>query len=224
MKILLLSMLVLTSIFSGCGHKPAPFIPTDAQYEQHSAAQLNDSPNQAILQVLIIYGSSSCNHVALRVYSPQQGSIFWDPAGYYGIQGSQSAERKNDILVEDAPTLNQYVSFRTETEFPSKIMEIFEWHIKPSKANQLRKILLKGSEPVIFGKGIFSTKSTGLYCGADISNFLSQATKDIMTIEQTFFPHDLEKQLYTQKPDRVVLIIFNNPITIQKILLNTKQP
>lgn len=49
-------ILGLTYFASGCGHKPAPFIPFGADHKQISADQLADVPDQSRLQVMIING------------------------------------------------------------------------------------------------------------------------------------------------------------------------
>lgn len=201
----------------GCGHAPAPYMPSQIEFVTVSPQTLADRPDQATLHVLIIYGPASCNHVALRLFSPDKGAVFWDPAGYYGIQGSITAHRKNDILIRDAPSLETYISFRTETEFPSKAMEIFEWQISKKQALRLQQTLIQGAKTALPQPGTFKTKGTGLYCGSDVSGFLDTYAADVMTIEQTFYPHDMEKQLYTQKPDRIFFIEITPRVSIREI-------
>lgn len=213
-KLICFSLLLL---FTGCGHKPAPFMPETAELSPISPDIVADTKDRSTLQVFIVYGPSSSNHVALRIYHPKKGTVFWDPAGYYGIQGSITANRINDILVEDAPTITDYISFRVETEFPSKAMEIFEWTITDQKADYLQQVLKIGSKTVIARQGLFVTKGIGLYCGADVSGFLETFADDIMTIQRTFFPHYLEKQLYGQSPDRVIFVDFDEPDLIKKV-------
>ena len=216
--VLALAFLCMTLSAAACGHKPAPYAPDQSRFDVVSMDELSDRQDQATLQVMIVYGASSSNHVALRIFSPLEGTIFWDPAGYYGRQGSQKADRINDVLIDDAPSLKAYIKFRTETEFPSKLMEMFEWHLTVQQANIMRNILIKGSGPVLPAPGVFRTKGAGLFCGSDISNFLEQAAGDIMTVKQVFFPDALEKQLYEQSPANVYHVWLDPQIVIKKLV------
>ncbi len=196
--LVLLSLLIL-----GCAHKPTPFLPLKAISTQISSKILEDKKDQAILQVLIMYSSSFCAHTALRLSDPENGAVFWDPAGGYGLEGSVSVKRNKDLIVNDAPTLNNYIRFRTE--IPTKTVEIFEWKITQETANKFYTILINGTDR-FHTKGKFSTQGQGFFCGADVSDFLNRFGTDFIQVKKIFFPHDLERQLYLKLPDRVIIV------------------
>ncbi len=197
-------ILLLGLVFvSSCLHAPLPYAPLNLMSTQIEPQALEDDAEQARLNVLVIYGTSACAHTALRLHSPGRGALFWDPAGSYGTKGSAKARRQKDLVFDDTPTLSDYLFFRRE--IPTSAVEIFEWLIPTKKADELHDILLLGADRSN-GKGKFSSRGYGLFCGSKVSDFLHRFAEDIITVQNAFFPHNLAKQLYAQSPDRVIII------------------
>ena len=213
-KYFFILVLAIPLMAQGCGHKPAPFLPLDAVKTRIPVQNLEDQKGQASLQVLIMYSATHCSHAALRLYYPHKGAIFWDPAGGYGLEGTASAKRENDLILEGAPTINDYIRFRTE--IPTRMLEIFEWSIALDIAENLYTILSNGTDKS-HPRGRFSTKGTGLFCGAHISDFLNRFALDLFHVEKVFFPHDLSKQLYKKKPDRIIIVDVWKTMDIKEI-------
>ena len=213
-KVLTILLLAITFLIMGCGHKPNPFLPLEAKKTQIPSNHLEDQKGRASLQVFIMYSSSFCAHAALRVYHPGRGAIFWDPAGGYGVDGNVYVKRKKDVILDGAPSINDYIRFRTE--IPTRSLEIFIWQITLDKADDLYAILLDGTDEV-HPKGAFSTQGKGLFCGAHVSDFLNRFASDLFYVEKVFFPHDLSKQLYKKEPDRIIIVDVWKKIDIKEI-------
>lgn len=195
----LFSMIFLT----GCGHGPVPFLPQNWSATEIQHHELDDVGGQARLQVLVMYSGASSVHAALRIVSPHKGPLFWDPAGGYGRDGSARAQRVRDVIVENPPTLAEYLVFRRE--IPTAATEIFEWRLPPQLSNTLYDILADGADGS-HPNGKFNTRGIGMFCGANVSDFLSRFVRDIMLVQKVIYPHDLARQLYRQYPDRVIIV------------------
>ncbi|MGB3211709.1 MAG: hypothetical protein WBB19_13480 [Desulforhopalus sp.] len=205
---------ILTLMTSGCFHSPAPYVPADAAVSVQGETITECQNTMSCLQILIMYGSHICAHAALRLEYPTGKSLFWDPAGGYGKAGSVFAERDRDVIHRNAPTLNEYIFFRTEIE--TAAAEIFEWRIEAQQADKLYNILSRGTDDAA-PEGKFSPQGAGLFCSSHVSEFLQRFAGDLLTVEKVFYPHALAKQLYTQSPDRVIIINFDDYISIREI-------
>ena len=211
MTITTLTALLSLLLFTGCVHLPAPHLPQSWNGTVADDRALIDPPNQAQLQIIIAYGQLVENHAALRLVSPGRQALFWDPGGGYNKQTAPHT-RWNDLIVQDPPDLKTYLAFR-RTRFDSAV-EVFEWIITAEQAEELYDVLQNGrdaSDP----SGAFRTSTMGLFCSVAISDFLNRFAGDILTVSDTYFwPNELAKVLYTQSPNRVIMIRPDNPLVI----------
>jgi hypothetical protein len=202
-----------------CYHRSNPPMLPKAWYgKECDAKSLDDNPGQSKLHVMVMYRGTSCVHTTLRVFCQTKGPVFWDPAGGFAAKHHYAGQarrhrrfdapvkdgyvRENDVLVEKVPGLNQYLDWRKRID--THAVEIFEFNLTDSEAEELYTILhygTKRSHP----KGRFSTKAIGLTCGLSVARFLHRFAEDIVEVDTVFFPHNLAKQLYNEKPDRVVI-------------------
>ena len=191
--------IVLLGALSGC-HGPAPYLPEAWTPKTIGSLALEDN-DEARMDIFIIYSSHMCSHTALRIYSPKEGSVFWDPAGGYGTdEYPVVAARHNDLVVDPVPTVLDYVDFRQY--LPTSRMEIFEFKLPDEVAVRMIDILRSGYYPD--GKR-FYTRTDAFYCSTRISEFLSKYAGDVVNVGKEFFPHNLAKRLYAQPPDRVII-------------------
>ena len=195
--------LLATFFLAGCGHGPVPFLPRTWSATEIRTHDLDDVGDQARLQVLVMYNDISSIHAALRIFSPHKGPVFWDPGGGYGRDGSVRAKRVRDVILEEPPGLKDYLAFRRE--IPTIATEIFEWRLPPQLSNTLYDVLADGADGS-HPNGKFNTRGIGLFCGANVSDFLNRFGRDIMLVKKVIYPHDLARQLYNQYPDRVIIV------------------
>lgn len=185
---------------SGCMHKPAPNLPADWEGKPIPLASLADQETDK-LYVFIMYDKSMCAHTALRIHSPEHGSLFWDPAGGYGKpEYPVVATRKHDLVIAPIPTIPDYLSFRQY--LPTSKVEIFEFDIKPEQSRRLISLL---TPPAGERRAPFKTETSPMYCATSISKFLSEHATDILRVRKNFFPHALSAELYQANPNRIVL-------------------
>jgi hypothetical protein len=112
------------------------------------------------------------------------------------------SERRNDVISEEVPTINQYLAWRKLIN--THAVEIFEYNIPDGEAEELWTILRYGTKRS-HPKGSFSTKAIGLTCGLSVARFLHRFAEDIVEVDNVFYPHNLAKQLYKENPDRVII-------------------
>ncbi len=192
--------LFVALFFSGCMHMPTPYLPDDWNGTPIEITGTQDGDNDK-LSIFVIYGAGVCAHTTMRIYSPEHGVLFWDPAGGFGdpeyvIQG----DRDRDMLVNPVPTIAEYLEFRREIDTVK--LEIFEFTITPEQALHLMTLLKAqpgGDEEY------YPTKAAVMKCAASISDFLEKHAGEIFEITAGFYPHALAEQLYEKKPDRVIV-------------------
>ena len=200
-------ILVLTVFFlSGCLHLAAPHAPEN--WKKNSTivepSVLEDDPDKAVLQVLIMSGPIHCAHTALRLYCPGKGPLFWDPAGGYGREEDYpTVERRYDVFVNNlAPTLNDYLKFRVF--LPTATTEIFQW--SPDAKTVCGYYDTLANEGLTHrDKSFFNTTSKGVHCNLSVSQFLRDHAEGFSGVEKKFFPHDLSDRLYKLKPEKVYI-------------------
>lgn len=191
--------LVLLLAMSGC-HSPAPFLPINWAPKEINPLSLEDS-QQAKLHVFIMYSSRMCSHTTLRIYAPGHGVVFWDPAGGYGTpEYPVVAKRRSDLVVDPIPSVLEYIDFRQY--LPTSRAEIFEFNLSGEKAIQMIDILRSGKHS---DGGRFITRTDAFYCSSSISEFLERYAGDEIRVTKEFFPHNLARQLYQNKPARVFI-------------------
>jgi hypothetical protein len=179
---------------------------------------LEDNPEQAKLHVMVMYRGGSCTHTTLRVYCQTKGPLFWDPAGGFAAHhhyagparryrrfaapSTVDSVRRNDVLIEKVPTINQYLAWRKLIHTHG--VEIFEFNIPDDEAEELWTILRYGTKRS-HPKGAFGTNAIGGTCGFSVARFLHRFAEDIVEVDTVFLPHNLAKQLYKENPDRVII-------------------
>ena len=196
-----LALLLFISLLAGCVHGPAPHRPAGWDHTRIDLKAVADSPNQPLLQVIIVYGPWWCHHSALRLVCPDRPVLFWDPGGSYGIFHQEDI-RSKDLIRKDPPDLEAYLKF--SWNFSSVEVEVFEWDLEVEYAHELYDVLYYGTNKN-HPAGKFTTPTIGGLCCVALSDFLHRFATKVMTVPKSyFFPHDLARVLYTQSPRRVL--------------------
>jgi len=196
-------LLLLLCLLMGCFHAPdsSRLLGTweNTPIDMKSVA---DTPAQALLQVIIIYGNFWSHHSALRLVCPDRPVVFWDPAGSYGKDFLEEV-RSKDLIKVNPPDLEMYVQHIWK--FTSVEVDVFEWDLQPDYACELYDVLVKGTNKDHPG-GRFTTSTMGMFCTVKLSDFLHRfAGKTMIVPKSFFFPRSLAQVLYTQSPKRVLL-------------------
>ena len=164
------------SFLTGCcfhGSYP-PMLPSTWNGNEYDAKSLEDDSGQSKLHVMVMYHKTSCKHTALRLYCRTNGFLFWDSAGgfssrhryagqarryrRYDAPVNEGPVRENDVLVEKAPSLNQYLDWRKRID--THAVEIFEFNISDEQAEEIWTIIRYGTKRS-HPKGRFSTNAMG---------------------------------------------------------------
>ncbi len=218
-KLLIILFALGIAVNSGCcfHHSSVPKLPKTWHGNECDTKSLEDDPEQAKLHVFIMYSGMICSHVALRVYGQSKGSIFWDPAGGFGrhddvdptLQNSDSdipaelgSVREKDVIVEGAPSINQYLAWRKQIQTSG--VEIFEFNLSDDDAGKFWNIIRYGTN-YSHPKGAFQTNAVGGTCGLVVAKFLHRFAEGIVDVNTVLYPHNLSKQLYKENPDRVIV-------------------
>ncbi len=120
----------------------------------------------------------------------------------YDAPVNEGPVRENDVLVEKAPSLNQYLDWRKRID--THAVEIFEFNISDEQAEEIWTIIRYGTKRS-HPKGRFSTNAMGGLCGLSVAKYLHRFAEDIVKVETVWHPHRLAKQLYKENPDRVIV-------------------
>lgn len=196
-------LLLLIILASGCMHRSLNNIPRNWQGSVVDPVALNDRPDVATVQLLIVYGSFSCNHTASRYYCPGKGALFWDPGGGYGTKGYVQVDRSEDIIVRNIPSLNDYLYWRTLV--PTVATEIFVWEGNNEKICGLYdRVAAASVNDRITG---FDADANGLFCSVATSKFLRDYAQDLMQVKKWGMPHNLSQQLHQQKSADKIYIV-----------------
>ena len=197
-----LVLLVLLSA-NGCFHLPVQHLPASWTGTPMDLSETADRPDEAKLQIIIAAGIVMDNHAALRMTCPGRVPLFWDAGGNYARE-TQFTDRRNDIIIKDPPDIPSYVKWREHLHDES--IEIFEWNLDAAQACRLYDILVHGTDKD-HPAGKFRSSTPGLFCSTAISDFLMRFAGETITLEETYFwPSELAGALYTQSPDRVIVI------------------
>ncbi len=199
--VLVLVFLLLS--ITGCFHRPSPYMPADWPRTPAALESLAVDAAAPRLQVIIGYFNAWPNHTALRLVAPDRPVIFWDPGGGYGLKPPLH-ERINDIIVDGAPDIVTYLPFRWYNN--DALIEIFEWDLSHAEAGRMHHVLMVGAGLATDSEIDFDTDAPGFFCAAAISEFFHRfGSPTIRTMEITFSPARLSRDLYRQDPDRVLL-------------------
>ncbi|MGH7214322.1 MAG: hypothetical protein ACREIT_06120 [Tepidisphaeraceae bacterium] len=190
-KALVVSIISLTT---GCYFGP-PKVPAGWSVSAPTSLAPTTAPSQAgRLQIIICYGRGSSTHACLRLESPGDAPIFWDPGGQFGIDPYPYHQRKDGLVVEPIPTLSQYWDFRTGYQ-AERYMEVFEWDLGDTESRALHDRMTLGEVRTAYPGGM---------CAIAVCNFLRQcAPRGARVAHSYLLPHSLAAHLWTQKPDRV---------------------
>jgi hypothetical protein len=190
----------LLSLLSAC-HSPAPHLPLHWPQEPVTAAIGHQE--QASLEIFVVYSRWVCSHTALRLHHPELGSMIWDPAGGYGIEGiPPDVSRKEDLIICAPNSTADYLDFRKST--PTAAMEIFYFPVDPTEAEHMMRLLQAGASGE---KGHPKTRTQPFFCCTAISEFLAANGPSGWDVRPCFFPHTLSAMLYRQK--HLMLFIFD---------------
>jgi hypothetical protein len=186
----------LLLITAGC-HSGKPLIPQGWTVSRVEPGTHAPESTGGRLQLIICYGAGLSDHAAVRIESPPDAALFWDPGGRFGTVPPLH-ERARCLVLDRPPTLEQYWSFRTDF-CAERWMEVFEWDLPPEEAKRLRGILHDGS----IGRGGFDTDYVGLACAVGVSDFLRHSRAAGIRLDDWYFlPHSLAARLWGQHPSR----------------------
>ncbi len=211
--LLYLTLLSLLGLLgpAGCA-SPGPQAP--AQWQPQRATTRDSAEFDRAgpaLQVLICQGQVHGTHTGLRVLQPGAETVFWDPAGQFGIK-REDLRRSRDVIAENAPSIAEYVEWRFHGAEDSAVA-LFEWRLTPQRARYFADILTHDAV-VPEGEEEFETTTIGLFCCHAVCKYLDRFAKDEMTIPTFWYrPEHLGDHLWTQHPDRVA--IFHDDGTIE---------
>jgi hypothetical protein len=198
----IVTLLLFAFLLVGCFHAPGAYRPDNWVNNRIDLKSVADNPNQPLLQVIIVYGPWWCHHSALRLVSPGQPVLFWDPGGAYGTHLSLDV-RSKDLIRINPPDLETYLQFGWR--YSSVEVEVFEWDVSSEDAHELYNILINGTDKT-HPAGKFTTMTIGGFCSVNLSDFLHRFASKIMIVPKSFFlPHNLARVLYTQSPKRVLV-------------------
>ena len=219
--VICLVLLFQLAVLCGCVVGPAPYLPQDWISHPGAFASIGTNP-QSKLQVIVTYSGFESSHSALRLVTSDGGVTFWDPGGDYGRfdddwnaqfgPWASEIERDNDLILSNPPDIGMFVRWRWTLEDTS--VEVFEWDISESRAQELQRILLHGTDDT-HPAGSFSSWTFPLFCTMATSDFLRRfASPMIQLPERYFFPDNLAEALYTQAPSRVRVFTWDGQKTV----------
>ena len=205
-------IIALALVLSGCAIDPAPYLPKTWISQSYALKATAWEKKKSTLQVYV-----TDTHVALRLVTSADPDIFWDPGGDYGLfdddWGTQYAplpegiKRAKDLIVSKPPDMDTFVRWRWIVEDGS--VEVFEWDLSDSHVQNLRNVLLNGTEDT-HPAGSFSTSTFPLFCTMAISDFLQRFVAPMVQLpEQYFFPRFLAEALYAESPSRVYVFTWD---------------
>ena len=198
----ILALVLLTCLLAGCLHAPASDRPRTWKHAPIDMQSTRDLPEQALLQVIIVYGHLWGNHSALRLLCPDRPVVFWDPGGSYGDTFPEDVRFK-DLIKVNPPDLEMYLQEHIWNHTSVEV-EVFEWDLTPEYARELYDVLVNGTNRK-HPAGRFTTATLGMFCTVKVSDFLHRFAGKTMIVPKSYlFPHNLAKVLYTQSPKRVL--------------------
>jgi hypothetical protein len=195
-------LFLLSSLLVGCFHAPGSS-QLLATWENRplDIKSVADTPTQALLQVIIVYGNFWSHHSALRLVCTDRPVVFWDPGGSYGKDFPEDV-RSKDLIKINPPDLEMYVQHIWK--FTSVEVDVFEWDLQPDYAHELYDVLVKGTDRN-HPAGRFTTTTPGMFCTVKLSEFLRRFAGKTMIVKKShLFPNGLANELYTQSPKRVL--------------------
>ena len=196
-----------------------PMLPSTWYGNECNAKSLEDNSKQSKLHVMIMYRGASCVHTALRVYCRSNGSLFWDPAGGFASRHRYAGQarryrryeapvnegpvRENDVLVEKAPSLNQYLDIGGNVLI-HMLLRSSSLIFQMSRRKKSGLLFVMVPNVHILKADLVQMQWGGL-CGLSVAKYLHRFAEDIVKVDVVWHPHSLAKQLYKENPDRVII-------------------
>jgi hypothetical protein len=167
--------------------------------------------NEGRLQIICGYTPPLFSHAAMRLVTPDKGTLFWDPGGDYA-KGDSADPREKDLVV-NPPSLGQYIVFRLDM-LGDRGGEIFEWDITREKADELYDALVNGRSKVDPG-GAFTSNAVPSQCSLKVSGFAKRFAPEVTNLKhQEFYPYDLGQRCWRLNPDRVIVYQKKKPLLV----------
>jgi hypothetical protein len=208
-------LLTATLFVAGCHHagvvppgwRSKHFSQTNGRDASHNTTAKdglgNGSPTTGTLQVVICYGKLLSNHTALRLITPGESTLMWDPGGTYK-QDDPAYARRHDVLTANAPSLDEWWRYRRDG-CREPTMEVYEWSIDAEQARRLHALLIERRDPTD-PTSVFEPDAGGLQCCTRVSELLMRFADSRPAVSKRYFwPHKLGEHLWTQNPDRVLI-------------------
>lgn len=169
-------------------------------WQPQAQAQRDRAPR---LQVFIHYSRTHSTHVAVRITTPDQPAVFWDPGGAYGLT-KPAYGRQNDIILNAPPDLPTWWSYR-QRWLREPFLYVFEWDLDPPQARAMRDALLDGAANGRSAEEFQTVRTPGL-CVLAVCDFLRTYGPPHISpkLRRNFLPNTLALQLWRQDPDRVL--------------------
>jgi hypothetical protein len=221
-RILLLLLMLLIAPAVACHH--AGTAPPGWVGEPVTAPDTTDPTNQSqgnggqstgTLQVVICYGKLLSNHTALRLTTPDQTTLFWDPGGTYQHDDPAYA-RRHDVLTDNAPSIDEWWRYRRDG-CREPIMEVYRWSIDTEQAKRIHRILTEYVDPTDPTQ-TFEPDAGGLQCCKRVSELLIRFADGRPAVTKRYFwPHELGEHLWGQQPDDVTVYRADGPTTAYRL-------
>lgn len=212
---LVLAAVLAMAITAGCFHAPVPYLPAQWPGATEPIDTLSDGVARPVLQVLIAYNVYWPNHTALRLVDAAGRVIFWDPGGGYGKEAAEIV-RHSDLIIDRAPNLATYMVYRWSNN--DQAVEIFEWVLSAAEAQRLADALRAGAARRAGRDSGFRTATPGLFCNAAVSSFLYDYGEPSLRVSDSYIlPNLLSRELYTRRPDRVMILKRDNRAAVRVI-------
>lgn len=210
----LLLLASLAACATGCVQSFGPDVPAKLDWQGHTeiAEHLEQiPPDQGRLQIICGYTPPLFSHSAVRLVTPDHGTIFWDPGGDYS-QFDGGDTRQKDI-VQNPPRLGQYIVFRLDM-LGDNGGEIFEWDIDRTTADYLRDALISGRTE-LDPEGPFTSNTVPSQCAIKVSAYARKFAPQLVGLASTqIYPYDLAQSLWRLQPDRVIVYRKHQPLTV----------
>ena len=174
-------------------------------------AQGNGHPATGTLQVVICYGTVLSNHTALRLTTPNQPALFWDPGGTYKHDDPAYA-RRHDVLTQNAPSIEEWWRYRRDG-CREPVMEVYRWSIDAEQAKRMYHVLTEYADPADPAQ-TFEPDAGGLQCCKRVSELLIRFADGRPGVKKNYFwPHELGEHLWSQQPEDVTVYRAEGPAT-----------
>lgn len=211
---------VCLSFLLGCTHTHRPLISPPYQASNYETSR--PTPLSDAIQIITTRSPLFYSHSAVRILYKNQ-TLFWDPAGTYGLEYERPAYYKDnplpkgfyrieDLITQGSPNLPLYWRYSIFTG--DNAMEVFEWKLTEEQAKYYYNLLYKGATQRN-NKLDFITQESATICSSAVSSFLQRFGGKIIPLHEHYtLPHGLAHALHALKPDRIYYFEADNPAII----------